>query len=113
MIFYLSGDVYNGQFLDDKMTGKAQYIYKVDSKVYEGNFFEGSPYGEGIMKSQHFVYKGYFKSGIFDGKGCLEDLLMNQKYEGDFLDGKKHGYGVLVDLNTMQLYQGGFFNNKK
>lgn len=49
----------------------------MENKIYEGNFFEGFPYGEGIMKSQNFVYKGYFKSGIFDGKGRFEDTLTN------------------------------------
>lgn len=48
LIFSASGDVYEGEWNQDKMTGKGKYFYS-DQKVFEGEFFEGAPYGYGIM----------------------------------------------------------------
>jgi hypothetical protein len=38
-MIYTDGDVFEGNFIDDKANGKGTYIYK-DGAVYEGLCFE-------------------------------------------------------------------------
>jgi hypothetical protein len=45
--------------------------------TYEGDFVEGTPYGVGTIAGMGYFYKGTFKSGIFDGKGSMQDTLRN------------------------------------
>jgi hypothetical protein len=78
------------------MTGKGKYTYS-DNKVFEGDFVEGAPYGYGVMKCRQFYYEGYFKSGLFEGKGKLIDYINNQIFEGEYYDGKRRGPGRLTD----------------
>ena len=59
------GDVYEGDWVDDKRTGKGIYKFK-SGNVYEGDFVDGKITGKGIYK---------FKSG--------------NVYEGDFVDDKQ------------------------
>lgn len=73
-MYFKNGDVYDGDWVLDKMHGKGKYTYK-DSKIFEGDYVEGAPYGFGIMQSSAFFYKGYFKSGLFEGQGRLEDYV--------------------------------------
>jgi hypothetical protein len=46
------------------------------------------------------LYKGYFKSGLFEGKGYLEDYKNLIKFDGEYYDGKKRGHGVLIDIKN-------------
>ena len=56
----------------------------------------------------NYVYTGYVKSGIPDGKGRM--LFENgDVYEGDFVFGKEHGNGVFTWANG-DVYEGGFEN---
>ena len=56
------------------MKGKGKYTYMSEQKIYDGDFANGAPYGFGTMTSPSFFYSGYFKSGIFEGQGKLEDF---------------------------------------
>jgi hypothetical protein len=69
---FKNGEIQEGDWAADKMHGKGKYCY-LDSKVFEGEYVEGAPYGYGVMSGPTFIYKGYFKSGLFEGKGILED----------------------------------------
>lgn len=87
------------------MHGKGKYIYQ-DQKVFEGEYVEGAPYGYGIMTGPTFIYKGYFKSGLFEGKGILEDTENQFIFEGNYFDGKRKGFGKLTDLRNGEIYEG-------
>lgn len=71
-----SGEVYEGDWKKDKMTGKGKYYY-TNNKEFEGDFVEGAPYGFGIMKCPQYYYEGYFKSGLFEGQGKFIDKVNN------------------------------------
>lgn len=95
------------------MTGKGCYVYSEEGKQYEGDFVEGFPYGLGELKCQLFNYKGQFKSGLFEGKGCLQDYNNNAKFIGEYFDGKKKGKGLSVDMFKREIYEGFFKDDMK
>ena len=47
------------------------------------------PFGKGTMSGKDFCYTGSFKSGLFEGKGILEDYTQKTVFSGKFYDGKK------------------------
>lgn len=95
------------------MTGKGKYTYMRDQKIYNGDFVEGAPYGFGIMTCPTFFYKGYFKSGLFEGQGRLEDFSNNITFEGEYYDGKRKGFGRFTDLKTGDIYEGNWLEDMK
>lgn len=88
------------------MTGKGKYIQPRDEKFFEGDFVEGSLYGYGVMSCAHFLYEGYFKSGLFEGFGKLQDYFTQEVFEGEFYDGKRNGFGRLQNLASGEVYEG-------
>ena len=106
LIYKASGDEYEGDWLLDKMTGKGRFIFKEEQKEYEGDYVEGAPYGYGIMKSPSFIYEGYFKSGLFEGQGKLEDFVNKIEFKGEYYDGKRRGHGKLIDLQNGDKFEG-------
>lgn len=70
------------------MTGYGKYFFSSeDQKVYIGQFYCGDLYGNGVLKTKNFIYRGMFKNGEFDGFGRYEDLNVHTIYEGNFLEG--------------------------
>lgn len=67
---YSNGDVYDGQYVNDKRQGKGAFIY-ADGDRYEGDWNNGRIEGYGV-----YVYE--------DG----------ERYEGEWRDEAKHGKGV-------------------
>ena len=96
----------------DKMTGKGKYYYS-NAKVFEGEFVEGAPYGYGVMSCKEFFYEGFFKSGLFEGKGRLEDKVNSQTFEGEFYDGMRRGIGKLFDIKSGEIYEGNWLDDKR
>mmetsp|Transcript_18879 Transcript_18879/g.32247 ORF Transcript_18879/g.32247 Transcript_18879/m.32247 type:complete len:96 (+) Transcript_18879:2-289(+) len=94
MHFYSSNERYEGQWMRGQMTGFGQYYFSTpDKKSYAGQFFNGDMYGNGVMKTNDYVYRGMIKSGVFDGFGRFEDLQSGVVYEGNFKEGYRHGFG--------------------
>lgn len=52
------------------------------------------------MKSKDFVFKGFFKDDLKDGKGELE-FESGEKFEGEFQAGQKHGPGKTIGINQI------------
>ena len=75
MFFKATGDIYEGEFNNDKATGQGKYTFALECKTYVGRLVEGMPFGYGEMTALNFTYKGFFKSGLFEGKGTFEDLV--------------------------------------
>lgn len=61
---YKNGDFYNGQWVDDKMSGKGVYIW-ANGDRYEGDFVDDAITGMGVLT-----------------------MANGEKYEGEFVDGK-------------------------
>ena len=93
--------------------------------IYIGKYLNTKRNGIGkLILSEHSVYEGNFKNGLFDGKGYYKDK--NYIYKGEYLLGKKSGKGKLENLETKTIYgygieqyndgiiyQGYFKDNKK
>lgn len=72
------------------MTGYGKYDFKTaDNKVYIGQFYCGDMYGNGVEKTDNYIYRGMFKYGQYDGFGRFEDIKSQIIYEGNFEEGYK------------------------
>ena len=133
-IYDFDNNLYTGNLLNGKKTGKAKLIYTDENMVYVGEFKNGLRNGKGNLNSDDnkFIYDGNwkndkfdgegsllspklgkyvgaFKDGLFDGKGYLI-TPENNVYNGKFLKGEKSGEGE-YKLNTGYVYIGGFKND--
>lgn len=71
-----AGDIYNGEFKEDKYDDKGTYYDKSVGSTYVGDFKNGQADGFGIVT---------FDSG---------SNFTNQYYKGEWKNGKKEGYGT-------------------
>jgi hypothetical protein len=85
--FIPSGDFYEGNFDDDLMNGKGEYVWK-NGNMYEGDFLSGKLNGKGIYHyNDGYSYEGIFERGRKFGKGILRkgyDIID----EGIYKDGE-------------------------
>lgn len=113
-----SGDVFKGEFFNDKSCGFGSYINKQkcsecfgewiddlqngfgveiwkDKSYYIGEFKNGKQHGYGTYKwSNGSEYEGEWSEGSFSGFGVYT-FNMSRKYMGEFKNNKMHGYGEL------------------
>jgi hypothetical protein len=83
---YENGDVYEGQFLNDKRHGKGEYKFSTGD-VYEGQHERGSFKGVGVYRyANGDHYSGQFVAGLFEGQGVF--TTSNFKYMGQFVNDK-------------------------
>ena len=115
IIFFNSGDKYEGNFIDDEITGYGKYIWK-NKCIYEGDFFEGKLHGRGIYKWPNGMeYVGEYYNNVKEGKGRFKwknGLIFN----GNFLEGKPDGKGQLIYKNKIkdvEYENGNFIGNFK
>ena len=107
---WTSGNVYKGEFKNDKFDGKGKYTYKKGS-FYQGKFKDDVKYFDGKGKltyNNRDVYEGEFKNDKFDGKGKLT-YKNGDVYEGEFKDDDFNGKGKLTYKNG-DVYEGEFKN---
>ena len=131
--FYANGDVYDGQFVNNKRVGKSRLIFK-NGGEYIGQFIDDEADGHGIYTDKagnrfmsvstdplHKVEKGekagFFLRGRLYGKG--EIIFKNgDSYVGNFKGTKRHGYGEMSynapisssDYSNMGVYKGNWKN---
>jgi hypothetical protein len=88
-------DVYEGDFLNDCITGKGEYNW-ANKNLYIGEFLNGKMHGKGINKwPDGTCYEGDYVNGIKEGFGKY--TKPNGKiYVGGFKEGKPHGLGKLI-----------------
>ena len=112
---WVSGTKYEGQWIDDRMTGKG-VITTLDGGCYEGHFHDGQRDGHGTEEygnlsgvpyvcplgyrhpgAGHCRYVGDWKNSQFHGCGeftCVD----GRYYKGEWVQGKPHGPGELFML---------------
>lgn len=131
---FSNGDIYEGEWEDDKFHGKGKYLYN-DGSYFEGLFKNNKLDGDGIRydakndlkiigsfenwKLQDGKVKFIFGSGEFY-EGGLKDLKFHGKgkytskdksyYEGEWDNDKKSGYGKYVYANK-STYEGEWKND--
>lgn len=89
MIHGDSGDVYIGNWLNDKAHGKGTYHHASSGAVYEGDWVNDSQEGFGTERwPDGTEYTGWFKGGMKHGRGTLTVIDPvsgeNSRFEGDF-----------------------------
>ena len=62
--------------------------------------------------SDELHYRGSWRQGRFNGKGCLKYKNGNV-YTGCFKDGAKHGHGSFISLTSGYEYHGNWVNGKQ
>ena len=94
-----TGDVYKGEFKNNKITGFGHYIWNNNNHEYIGNFLNGKFHGEGFYKwgkSQYF--KGRYINGVKEGRGEI-GFNDGKKCFINFINGKPYGKGTLIDID--------------
>ncbi|CCW69048.1 unnamed protein product [Phytomonas sp. Hart1] len=105
-----SGDVYEGEWLSDRMHGSGIYTWP-DGDYYDGQYVNGYMCGFGVMKDAGSTYKGDWLDDMREGMGKMI-YANNDVYEGEWLAGMRHGRGKLVESNG-NVYEGEFVRNER
>jgi hypothetical protein len=105
-------DVYKGEFLAGKPSGRGEYRWSKSGTVYRGEFKDGYPEGSGKYSygtnSKHDgeSYSGTVAKGLPHGKGTYK-YKSGDVYSGDFRLGKRNGSGIYRWANGCK-YSGEF-----
>ena len=96
-INFNNGDIYEGDFENNKFNGEGHYIWKKNGHEYIGQYLNGQFNGKGFYKwGNEEYYKGDYKMGIKDGQGEVK-YPNGKKYIGPFVNGKLNGIGIFED----------------
>ena len=94
-----NGDIYIGEWRDDKKHGQGTLTYVAGAK-YVGGWKENNWHGQGSLTlSDGDKYVGMFKGGQFHGQGSLSildggDFADREEYVGAFKDDEFNGQGT-------------------
>lgn len=92
--FLISGDSYEGEFDNDKITGYGHYIWS-NGHEYIGDFIEGEMHGKGkYIWPDGNEYEGEYIKNIKEGNGKFK-WNNGAIFEGKFHDGKADGKGIM------------------
>ena len=89
-----NGELYEGKFVNGKLTGKGIYKNKNNKSTYIGDFENSMRHGKGELFTNDFHYKGDFRNNKLNGKGKIE-IYKEGEYEGTFKDNQFEGKGML------------------
>jgi hypothetical protein len=110
-VVYANGDVYEGDFLNDRRHGNGVFT-GVDGYVYVGEWREGRIEGQGqVTYPDGSVYVGAFRNDLAHGQGTIT-YPDASSYEGDWVDGVIQGSGVARYANGL-VYEGQFLNARQ
>ena len=106
-----NGDVYVGEWEDDKRNGQGTYTY-ADGDVYTGNFKDGLSSGYGTCTyADGDKYVGEWKDDSRSGQGTYTSANGNV-FVGEFKDGRRHGQGTFT-FAFGDVYVGEFKSGKR
>ena len=94
--------------IENMCSSSGSYYYN-NGDIYEGEFQNGKPHGQGIYKEKNYEYAGEFKDGLFHGKGEI-NYFDGDKYLGDFVYGLRDGKGILT-YSDGRIYDGEFLSD--
>ena len=93
--FLNTGDSYEGEFTEDKITGYGKYIWS-NNHQYLGDFIEGEMNGKGQYKwPDGTEYTGEYVNNIREGEGEFK-WSNGAVFKGKFHNGKPNGKGIIV-----------------
>ena len=109
-IFCWNGNIYVGEFTDCLCDGIGRTIYK-SGAVYEGEYKDDQPHGQGTRKKGGDKYVGEYKDGEYHGQGTYT-YASGDKYVGELKDGKKNGKGTYTFFGKGGKYIGEYKDGK-
>ena len=117
-----SGDIYSGQFKDDKYYGIGTYYDKSTDTKYVGEWKNGKPDGKGKItfgENSEFpskYYDGFWREGKKEGYGIMyfgrTGKFANCKYTGKWKDDEMDGFGKF-EWSKGNYYEGPWKYNKQ
>lgn len=107
------GPVITGDFKEGLADGYAKMDF-LNGEVYEGEFKENKKHGKGVYVwpsgNDRQQYAGEFKNGLYEGEGIMT-YYDGTKYEGSFKEDKRTGHGKLTYSDGAS-YKGYFENGE-
>ncbi len=98
MLTNKNGDVYTGEFEDNLFHGQGTYITS-DNRIYTGEFVKGAFTGQGsYTNNAGETYEGSFENWAYHGKGNFKDEK-GDRYTGTFVQGRLTGKGEHIASN--------------
>lgn len=111
MSFSATGDVYEGYFQNDAITGTGTFKY-ANGDIYEGGFLNSLKHGQGkFTYANGNSYVGSFENDVRSGQGVFK-WASGASYEGSFSNELKNGYGVMT-YESGDRYEGFFKNDMR
>ena len=102
---------YEGSFNNCRFHGKGKMTCW-DGKIYEGQFCDGKMVGKAtISHPGKYVFEGEVENFTAQGNGTQTVFKLNLRYEGQFEHGKYHGHGRLINTTDGQVFYSGRFTN--
>lgn len=100
-MLYPNGDVYEGEWVDNKMQGEGTYTYKKTGDIYSGSWVADKKHGQGSYEfgADSSMMTGTWESGqITTGEWVLKGC---GKFEGNFKLGRPYGQGKFTFENNL------------
>ena len=66
---FTNGDLYKGEYQNNRFDGFGTYSWKQDSATYQGSFKNGLRHGKGKWSSGETKYSGNYSQGLKEGYG--------------------------------------------
>jgi hypothetical protein len=105
------GSYYEGEFVDGKKSGQGKYTWS-DGSYYEGGFLDNRKSGSGkYVGADGSSYVGEYLNDRKNGTGTFV-YANGDKYTGEFVDDRREGTGTYIWANG-ESYTGEFKNNMK
>ena len=119
MLEFASGNIYEGEFKSDAITGNGTIHFLAGGKTmddphdyYEGDFVDGKKQGSGTYTwADGSTYTGGFENDMRHGQGEYVDSD-GSSYKGTYVNGMKHGSGDAT-YNDTSHYEGEFYNDMR
>ena len=93
---------YEGEFKNDKLSGKGRIIFKNEGHVYEGEFDNNEINGYGTFKWKNGdSYTGQMMNGKMHGNGVYR-YNNGKVFEGTYANGIKQGMGKYYNISQNQ-----------
>lgn len=105
----LNGDVFEGDFRGDAITGSGCKVYANGDK-YDGEFVLGVRHGQGTYQCAAVnggsCYEGGWAADRRTGQGTCVYPEEGYRYAGEWLNDARHGQGTLTALDERGAYEG-------